>query len=75
MKGCDNMQMISRKIVKTCNRFIGQIITRNNKNRGNQKFFTKEIIECLKKAEKEIENGEGMLLEDFAKELRGKYEY
>lgn len=61
--------------MKTYNKFIGQIITRNNKKRGNEKFFSKEIIECLKKAEKEIENGEGILLEDFVKELRGKYEY
>ena len=69
------MQTISGKIMKTYNKFIGQIITRNNKKRGNEKFFTKEIIECLKKAEREIDNGEGMLLEEFAKELREKYEY
>lgn len=69
------MQTISGKIIKTYNRFIGQIITKNNKKRGNENFFTREIIESLKRAEKEIDNGEGILLEDFVKELREKYEY
>ena len=37
-KGCDNMQTISGKIMKTYNKFIGQIMTRNNKKRGNENF-------------------------------------
>lgn len=69
------MQIISGKITKTYNKFVGQIITRNNKKRSNETFFTREIIESLKKAEQEIENGEGMLFEDFVKELRDKYAY
>ena len=48
----------------------GKITTRNNKKIGDEKFFTKEIIESLKRAEREIENGEGILLEDFVEELR-----
>ena len=67
------MQTISGKIMKTYNKFIGQIITQ--KNRGNEKFFTRDIIESLKKAEKEIENGEGIVLDDFIRELKEKYEY
>lgn len=69
------MQTISGKIMKTCNKFIGQIITRNNRKIGNEKFLTREIVENLKKAEKEIDNGEGIILGDFINELRQKYEY
>ena len=56
------MQTISGKIMKTCNKFIGQIITRNNRKIGNEKFLTREILENLKQAEKEIEKGEGIIL-------------
>ena len=69
------MQTISGKIMKTCNKFIGQIITRNNRKIGNEKFLTREIVENLKQAEKEIDNGEGIILGDFINELRQKYEY
>ena len=69
------MQTISGKIMKTYNKFIGQIITRDNKNRGNEKFFTRDIIESLKQSEREIENGEGIILDDFIRELKEKYEY
>ena len=69
------MQTISGKIMKTCNKFIGQIITRNNRKIGNEKFLTREILENLKQAEKEIENGEGIILGDFINELRQKYKY
>lgn len=75
MKGCDNMQTISGKILKSYSKFMGQIITRNNKKIGNEKFLTKEIIDNLKQAEREIDNGEGILLDDFIKGLRNKYEY
>ena len=61
--------------MRTYNKFIGQTININSKKRGNEKFFTREIIECLKKAEREIENGEGIFLEDFVREVREKYEY
>ena len=54
------MQVISGKVLKTYNKFIGKIITKDNKKRGNERFYTREIIESLKKAEQEIENGEGI---------------
>ena len=69
------MQTISGKILRTYDKFIGQIITRNNKKVGNEKFLTRDVIESLKQAEREIENGEGILLEEFVKDLRAKYEY
>lgn len=69
------MQTISGKIIRTCDKFIGQIITRNNKKVGNEKILTRDIIESLKQAEREIENGEGILLEEFVKELRANYEF
>ena len=69
------MQTISGKILKTCNKFIGQIITRNNRKIGNEKFLTREIVENLKQAEKEIDNGERIILGDFINELRQKYKY
>lgn len=69
------MKKISKKIMKNYNKFLGEIFTRNNRKLCNKTFLTREIIENLKQAESEINNGEGILLEDFTRELRAKYEY
>lgn len=69
------MQTISGKILKSYSKFVGQIIKRNNKKIGNEKFLTKESVENLKQAEREIDNGAGIPLDDFIKGLRNKYEY
>lgn len=69
------MKKISKKIMKNYNKLLGEIFIRNNRMICNEAFLTSEIIGNLKKAEREIHNGEGMLLQEFTKELRAKYEY
>ena len=50
-----------------------------NKNEEREeytkKMLQKDIIEKLKKSEKEIEKGEGIVSDEAFKELRLKYEY
>lgn len=69
------MQTISGIIMRTYDKLVGQITAKTNKKVKNEKFLTKEIIENLKQAEKQIQNGEGIFLDDFVKEVRVKYEY
>lgn len=69
------MQIISGKIVKSYSKFIGQILTRKNKKICNQNFWTREIIENLKEAEKEIDEGKLISAKAAFKELRDMYGY
>ena len=67
------MQVVVGKILKGINKTdtIKSIKMKKNKNT----FWTKEIIEGLKQAEMEIENGEGIPAEEVLKQWREQYRY
>ena len=78
------MQQINLKEIETAVNQYGEVVlSKNSKNNYvimsmeeyNKRILREEIIKALKKSEQEIENGEGIELEEALKKLRKKYKY
>lgn len=69
------MQILSEKIIKNYNKYVGKGIIRKKVRKDNKKFLTREIIEKLKQSEKEIANRRVIPAEVVFKDLRNKYGY
>jgi len=78
------IRLTSMQAIETAINKYGEIVIIKNKKNNvvimsmeeyRQKNMKKEIIEKLKKSEKEIENGEGIESDIAFKELRLKYGY
>lgn len=80
MKQVTNLQEIEREIKLNQNEVV---VGKNSKNEifvmsmeeYNKKIMKKDLIAKLKKAEEEIENGEGIEADEAFRELRQKYGY
>ena len=80
MKQVTNLQEIEKEININQNEVV---VGKNSKNEVfvmsmeeyNKKMMKKDLIEKLKKAEEEIENGEGIEANEAFRELRQKYGY
>lgn len=67
------MQIKTGKIFNNYNKIIGKIITRRNKKRCNENVFKTRIIEKLKEAEKEIDEGKVISAKVVLNELSDIY--